>query len=116
MLVELRQYKHEEVQFDDNRTTGESQTEDAVNPDADDYFGTEMEDLDVETWDTVEYEDDPIQRRSVTIDGVTAVSVPGDSTEEDQDLPGRTVQLRVKGGLESLEHAEIVEVQDENPQ
>jgi len=39
-----------------------------------------MEDLDVETWDTVEYEDDPIQRRSVTIDGVTAVSVPGDST------------------------------------
>ncbi|PGF18240.1 hypothetical protein CP556_05425 [Natrinema sp. CBA1119] len=117
MLVELRQYKHEEVQFDDNRTTGESQTEDTVNPDADDYFGTDMDDLDVETWDTVEYEDDPIQRRSVTIDGVTAVSVPGDSTEEVEDpgLPGRTIQLRMKGDLESLEHAEIVEVQDENP-
>jgi len=46
-----------------------------------------MEDLDVETWDTVEYEDDPIQRRSVTIDGVTAVSVPGDSTEEGSGSP-----------------------------
>ncbi|WP_226004363.1 hypothetical protein [Natrinema salinisoli] len=115
MLVQLRQYKHEEVEFDDNRTTGESQTEDTVNPDADDYFGEEMEDLDVETWDTVEYEDDPIQRRSLTIDGVTAVSVPENADDGDPNLPGRTIQIRTGGGIESLEQAEIVEVQDENP-
>ncbi|MBZ6495534.1 hypothetical protein [Natrinema longum] len=116
MLVQLRQYKHEEVQFDDNRTTGESQTEDTVNPDAEDYFGKDMADLDVETWDTVEYEGDPIQRRSLTLDGVTAVSVPQDPIDEgDPALPGRTVQVRMEGGIESLEQAEIVDVQDENP-
>jgi hypothetical protein len=113
MLVQLRQYKHEEVQFDDNRTTGESQTEDTVNPDADDYFGEEMEDLDVETWDTVEHEDDPIQRRSLTIDGVSAVSVPKQPTDaDDPDLPGKTIQLRMGGGIENVAQAEIVEVQD----
>ncbi|WP_254762877.1 hypothetical protein [Natrinema marinum] len=117
MLVQLRQYKHEEVQFDDNRTTGESQTEDAVNPEAEDYFGVEMEDLDVETWDTVEYEDDPIERRSITIDGVAAVSVPEDATDEtDPGLPGHTIQIRTGGGMETLEQAEIVEVQDEAPE
>ncbi len=115
MLVQLRQYKHEEVQFDDNRTTGESQTEDAVNPDADDYFGAEMDEFDVETWDTVEYGGDPIQRRSVTVDGVTAVSVPQDADEGDPGLPGKTIQVRMEGGIESLEQAEIVEVQDEAP-
>ncbi|ADB59655.1 hypothetical protein Htur_0759 [Haloterrigena turkmenica DSM 5511] len=113
MLVHLRQYKHEEVQFDDNRTTGESQTEDTVNPDAEDYFGKDMDEFDVETWDTVEYEGDPIERRSVTIEGVTAVSVPQEPTDEDDpDLPGRTLQLRMGGGIEFMEQAEIVEVQD----
>ncbi|NUB90886.1 hypothetical protein HTZ84_13400 [Haloterrigena sp. SYSU A558-1] len=113
MLVHLRQYKHEEVQFDDNRTTGESQTEDTVNPDAEDYFGKDMDEFDVETWDTVEYEGDPIERRSVTIEGVTAVSVPQEPTDEDDpDLPGRTLQLRMGGGIEFVEQAEIVEVQD----
>ena len=113
MLVHLRQYKHEEVQFDDNRTTGESQTEDTVNPDAEDYFGKDMDEFDVETWDTVEYEGDPIERRSVTIEGVTAVSVPQEPTDEDDpDLPGQTLQLRMGGGIEFVEQAEIVEVQD----
>ncbi|WP_323171049.1 hypothetical protein [Natrialba sp. PRR66] len=116
MLVHCRQYKHEEVQFDDNRTTGESQTEDTVNPDSEDYFGADIDDFDVETWDTVEFRGDPIQRRSVTIDGVTAVSVPDDPTEKDDgDLPGGTVQLRLDSGIETLERAAIVEVQDENP-
>ncbi|WP_339104676.1 hypothetical protein [Haloterrigena salinisoli] len=113
MLVHLRQYKHEEVQFDDNRTTGESQTEDAVNPDAEDYFGKDMDEFDVETWDTIEYEGDPIERRSVTIEGVTAVSVPQEPTDEDDpDLPGQTLQLRMGGGIEFIDQAEIVEVQD----
>ena len=113
MLVQLRQYKHEEVQFDDNRTTGESQTEDTVNPDSEDYFGADIEEFDGETWDTVEYEGDPIQRRSISIDGVTAVSVPKEETDEDDsDLPGQTIQLRMGGGIEFVEQAEIVEVQD----
>ncbi|WP_222916326.1 hypothetical protein [Natrinema sp. SYSU A 869] len=113
MLVQLRQYKHEEVQFDDNRTTGESQTEDTVNPDSEDYFGKDMDELDVETWETIKHEGDPIQRRSVTIGGVTAVSVPKEPTEEDDpDLPGQTIQLRMGGGIENLAQAEIVEVQD----
>ncbi|ELZ26050.1 hypothetical protein [Natrinema limicola] len=115
MLAQLRQYKHEEVQFDDNRTTGESQTEDAVNPDAEDYFGAEMDDLDVETWDTVEYEGDPIQRRTLAIDGVTAVSVPDDSLEEDESaLPGHTIQIRTAGDSETIANTEIVEIQDEH--
>ncbi|WP_121742151.1 hypothetical protein [Natronorubrum halophilum] len=116
MLVQLDQYKHEEVQFDDNRTTGESQTEDSVNPDSEAYFGKDMDELDVETWETVEYEDDPIQRRSVTVSGITAVSVPQESTDEDDpDLPGRTIQLRTGGDSEFFEQAVIVEVQDEDP-
>ncbi|MDQ2049959.1 hypothetical protein RBH26_05630 [Natronolimnohabitans sp. A-GB9] len=117
MLVHLRQYKHEEVQFDDNRTTGESQTEDTVNPDSEEYFGEDIDEFDVETWETVEYEDDPIQQRSVTIDGVTAVSVPKEPTDEDDsELPGRTLQCRMGGGIEYFEQATIVEVQDHDPE
>ncbi|WP_246998644.1 hypothetical protein [Halosolutus gelatinilyticus] len=113
MLVHLRQYKHEEVQFDDNRTTGESQTEDTVNKEPEEYFGKNIDEFDMETWETVEYEDDPIQKRSVTIEGVTAVSVPQQPTDaDDPDLPGRTIQLRMGGGIEYLDQAEIVEVQD----
>ena len=116
MLVDLRQYKHEEVQFDDNRTTGESQTEDSLETDSEDYFGRDIEEFDIETWETVEYEDDPIQQRYVTVGGVTAVSVPQNPTDEDDpDLPGRTIQLRLGGGVEYLPQAEIVEVEDETP-
>ncbi|MFC4543845.1 hypothetical protein ACFO5R_18115 [Halosolutus amylolyticus] len=116
MLVQFRQYKHEEVQFDDNRTTGESQTEDTVNPESEEYFDKDFDEFDVETWETVEYEGDPVQRRSVTIDGVTAVSVPKESIAEgDSDLPGRTIQIRMEGGIEEFDRAAIVEVQDENP-
>jgi hypothetical protein len=117
MLVHLKQYKHEEVQFDDNRTTGESQTEDSVDKEPEEYFGHDLDDLDAETWETVEYEGDPIQRREVSVDGVTAVSVPEEPTDEDDtDLPGRTVQLRFGGDTDYVEQAVIVEVQDENPQ
>ncbi|NKE36320.1 hypothetical protein GWG54_10915 [Natronococcus sp. JC468] len=117
MLVHLKQYKHEEVQFDDNRTTGESQTEDSVDKDPEEYFGEDIDDFDLETWETIEYEDDPIQRRDVSIDGVTAVSVPEEPTDEDDpDLPGRTIQLRLGGGIEYVEQSRIVEVQDLNPE
>lgn len=117
MLVHLQQYKHEEVQFDDNRTTGESQTEDSVDKDSEEYFGENLDHSEIETWETVEHEGDPIQRRDVSIGGVTAVSVPQEPTaEDDTDLPGRTIQLRMGGGIEYLEQAVIVEAQDEQPQ
>lgn len=117
MLVNLRQYKHEEVQFDDERTTGESQTEDTVDKDSEEYFGENIDTFDVETWETIEYDGDPIQRRYVTIGGVTAVSVPQEPTDEDDpDLPGQTIQFRMGGGIEYFEQAEIVEIQDEDPQ
>ncbi len=117
MLVHLHQYKHEEVEFDDNRTTGESQTEDSVNKDSEEYFGENIEKFDADTWETVEYEGDPIQRRTLTLDDVTAVSVPQDSNDEDDpDLPGRTIQLRLGGGQEFVEQAVFVEAQDNAPQ
>ena len=125
MLVHLQQYKHEEVQFDDNRTTGQSQTEDSLDKDSEEYFGEDVEEFDVATWETVEYDGKPVQRRDVMIDGVTAVSVPQQSAEgddpdhpgrmEDSDLPGRTIQVRKDGGIEHLKQAVIVEVQDHTP-
>lgn len=116
MFVDLRQYKHEEVQFDDERTTGESQTEDTVDKDSEEYFGENIDTFDVETWETIEYDNDPIQRRYVMIGGVTAVSVPQEPTDEDDpDLPGQTIQFRMGGGIEYFEQAEIVEIQDEDP-
>ncbi|WP_336343535.1 hypothetical protein [Halalkalicoccus ordinarius] len=123
MLVHLYQYKHEEVQFDDNRTTGESQTEDTVDKDSEEYFGENIDQFDADTWETVEHEGDPIQRRSVTLSGVTAVSVPQDlhdeededEDESDPDLPGKSIQLRLGGGLEFLDNAVFVEAQDEEP-
>ena len=126
MIVHLQQYKHEEVQFDDNRTTGQSQTEDSLDKDSEEYFGEDVDEFDVATWETIEHDGEPAQRRDVTIDGVTALSVPQQPTEEDDtdlsgrtkdsDLPGRTIQVRKDGGIEHFEQAVIVEVQDDTPQ
>ena len=116
MLVHLHQFKREEVDFDDNRTAGESQTEDAVDKETEEYFGSDAEGFEAETWETVEHEGDPIQRRSVSIGGVNAVSVPQEPAEgDDSDLPGRTLQIRMGGEQELVEQAVIVEVQDEEP-
>ena len=122
MLVTLYQYKHEEVQFDDNRTTGESQTEDSVETDAESYFG---DDLDQEhtTWETVEYEGDPIQRRELSFEQVTALSAPTDeidsaATDDDADdeaLPGSTYQVRIGGDSEYVANTVLVEAQDPDP-
>ena len=51
MLVHLHQYAHEELQYDDNRTAGEAQTEEGVDRDPESYFGEEL-DLDAATWET----------------------------------------------------------------
>jgi hypothetical protein len=117
MLVYLHQYKEEAADFDDNRTTGESQTEDSVDHDSEDYFGADVEDFEAETWETVEHDGDPIQRRSVSIGRATAVSVPQEPTDEDDpDLPGVTIQVRMAGGeAEYVSQSAIVEVQDEQP-
>ena len=117
MLVHLHQYQEEAADFDDNRTAGESQTEDAIDHDDEDYFGADVDDFDAETWETVEYDGDPIQRRSVSIDEATAVSVPQEPTDDDDpDLPGVTIQVRMAGGeAEYVPQSAVVEVQDENP-
>ncbi len=119
MLVQIHQFKHEEVQFDDNRTTGESQTEDSIEKDPEEYFGRDL-DIDADTWATVEYEGDPIQRREITLDGVTAVSMPSDldadGKSDDPGLPGETVQVRYQGTIEEFEHARLVEASDSSPE
>jgi hypothetical protein len=115
VLVHIYQYKHEEVQFDDNRTTGESQTEDSVDKDTGEYFGDDVE-IDAETWETVEYEGDPIQRRELTFDGVTSVSVSADLNSDDPGLPGETVQVIREGTVEEFDHSRLVEATDHSPE
>ncbi len=115
MLAYLHQYQHEQADFDDNRTTGESQTEDTVDKDSEEYFGANIESFEADTWETIEHDGDPVQRRSISIGDVTAVSARQES--DDPSLPGQQVQVRMAGGEEEfVEQAVIVEVQDEEPQ
>ena len=114
MLVHLYQYAHEELQ-DDNRTAGESQTEEAVDHDPESYFGEEL-DLDADTWETVEYDDSPVQRRELVFDDVTAVSRPADPGAEDLSLPGGPVQVRKEGSVEEFDNTRIVEAEDPAPE
>ena len=115
VLVHLYQYAHEELQYDDNRTAGESQTEDAVDHDPESYFGEEL-DLDADTWETVEYHDSPVQRRELIFDDVTAVSRPADPGAEDPSLPGGPVQVRKEGSVEEFDNTRIVEAEDPAPE
>ncbi len=41
---------------------------------------------------------------------------PHPTDEDDSSLPGRTIQLRLGGGIEFLDQAVFVEAQDEEPQ
>jgi hypothetical protein len=106
MLVHLEQYHHDEAD-DAVRSEGD------VSPDRDpeSYFGTD--DLEADEWERVTEDDETLLRRSMTLDEVTAVSVPQEESHE--DLPGKTIQIRKGGGEEYVENAEIVEVQDRNP-
>ncbi|SIR82957.1 hypothetical protein SAMN05421858_4009 [Haladaptatus litoreus] len=115
MLAHFHQYQHEQVESG-NRTAGESQTEDSVNKDAEEYFGKSMSEFDANVWETVEHEGNPIQRRAITIDEVVAISVPEEPTDDDPDLPGQTIQVRTGGDETVIPQAEIVEVQDTNPE
>ena len=106
MLVHLRQYDRDDA-------TESLRSDGTVDPDRDpdDYFGED--DLEAEEWERVSEAEETLLSRSVTFDGVTAVSVPRRTDEE--SLPGRTLQLRVDGEERYLSDAEIVEVQDANP-
>lgn len=106
MLVHLEQYDHDDVD-DAVRSEGD------VDPDRDqkEYFGED--DVGPEEWERVTEGGETLLRRSISKDGVTAVSVPQE--ESDDTLPGKTIQLRIEGGETYVENAEIVEVQDSDP-
>ncbi|WP_458188633.1 hypothetical protein [Haladaptatus sp. NG-WS-4] len=75
-----------------------------------------MSDFDVEVWETVNHDGDPIQRRSITIDEAVALSVPEEPADDDDpDLPGQTIQIRTSGDEQVISQAEVVEIQDLNP-
>lgn len=111
-----RQYHHEAVQFDDTRTTGEARTEDAMNPEPGTSFGADVDDLDAETSVPVEYEGDPIQCRSTSLEGSRCSLGSRDDEGADSGLSGRRTQVRTDGDIEALESAELVEVQDRPPE
>jgi hypothetical protein len=63
-------------------------------------------------WNQFEHDDRIIQRRGVTYDSVTEISVPeelGDPDDSD-NLPGLNVQLISDGGNEFVENVRVVEV------
>lgn len=92
-------------------------SEGEVSPERDpaDYFGTDdfEQGLDAAEWKRVTVDGEILFRRSMTIEGVTAVSVPQEETHE--YLPGKMIQVRKDGGEEYVGNAEIVETQDRNP-
>jgi hypothetical protein len=108
MLVHFEQYRRDEAD-DAVRSEG------GVSPDqdAESYFGES--DLDANEWERVTEDDETLLRRSVSLNEVTAVSVPESDTDEDDDLPGRTVQLRIGGEETYVENVDIVEVLDNDP-
>lgn len=110
MLVHFEQYHRDEA-----KDTVRSEGDVSPDRDPDDYFGTEdfEEKSDADEWERVTEGDETLLRRSVSIEGVTAVSVPQE--ESNEDLPGKTIQIRVGGEEEYVENAEIIEVQDREP-
>lgn len=107
MLVHLHQYREDDA-TESVRDDGE------VAPDRDDesYFGTETPG---EEWERTEVGGRTLQRRAVTRDGITAVSLPDLADRTGTDTPGTTIQLRVGGETEYVESAELVEVTDSDP-
>lgn len=108
MFVHLRQYRQDEA-----KETVRSRGDVSPDKDTDDYFGED--ELDVDSWERVTRDGETLLRRAVSIDGVAAVSRPKDGTEEDEEVPGTTPQIRKDGGERYVEHAELVEAVDEDP-
>jgi hypothetical protein len=105
VLVYLHQYRE-----DDANETVRSDAEVAPEIDETEYFG--VDDLTLDEWERVERDDRVLQRRTLTYEGVTAVSVPQDDSS---DLPGRTLQLRTESETEYVDDAVLVEAQDNDP-
>lgn len=103
MLVYLYQYRSGDA--------GHARESAAVDHDSESYF--DVDDLAVDEWERIERDGTDLQRRARQFDEVTAVSVPEGAG--DADLPGKTIQLRVDGGEEYVEHAELIEIQDPDP-
>jgi hypothetical protein len=106
MLVHLKQYKPDEAD-DTVRSEGD------VSPDrdSDDYFGED--DLDADEWERTTENGETYLQRSVSLNGVSALSIP--EAAADEDVPGVTVQLRIDGEETYVDNAAIVEVQDSDP-
>jgi hypothetical protein len=105
MLVYLHQYRE-----DDANETVRSDAD--VDPDVDEEEYFDVDDLPLDEWERVERGDQVLQRRTLTYENVTAVSVPQESSD---DLPGRTLQLRKDAGTEYVENTVLVEAQDHDP-
>ena len=110
MLVYLNEYRRDEA----SETVREG--EEVVDTDAEEYFGTDDAGPE-DDWERVEHEGETILKKSSSHDGITAVSVPEEGTEEDDpDLPGRTLQLRKPGeDTYYVQQAEIIEAIDDDP-
>lgn len=103
MLVYLHQYR--------DGDSGNAREGESVDRDTEAYF--DVDELELDEWERIEEDGRELQRRARQFDEVTAVSVPQE--ESDSDLPGKTIQLRVGGETEYVEHAELIEVQDPEP-
>ncbi|MFC7046924.1 hypothetical protein ACFQH6_17305 [Halobacteriaceae archaeon GCM10025711] len=108
MLVHLAQYRRPD-------TTETVRSDGDVDPErsTEEYFG--KDELASAEWERVTRDGETLLRRTRSVDGVTAVSVPREGTEGDAGLPGRTIQLRVGGDSEYVEQAELVEIVDQEP-
>jgi hypothetical protein len=109
MLVYLHRYERGEAQGNRQRDEG-----DTVERTTEDYFGTD--DLEADEWEQFDYHGTSIRRKVVEFDDVTAVSVPKDHLDEQEEVPGITIQLRMDGGeVEYVENARVIEVMDNDP-
>ncbi|AUV81637.1 hypothetical protein C2R22_08195 [Salinigranum rubrum] len=106
MIVHVHQYRD-----GDAKTTVE-QGDEVVSQDTQEYFDKDELGPD-EGWTQFEYGDRVIQRRGVTYDDVTSVSLPEELGEEGGDLPGTDVQFIVEGGNEFVENVRIVEITED---
>jgi hypothetical protein len=105
MLVYLHEYRTADA---GNKRT---ETSEALDRDTSSYF--DVDHLALDEWELLERNGQDLQRRAREFDAVTAVSVPREAS--DDDLPGRTIQLRHDGGTEHVDNAELIEVQDDDP-
>lgn len=108
MLVYLHQYREGDATGNKQRDVG-----DDVEHDSEEYFNTD--DLTADEWEQFDYKGKSLNRKVVEFEDVTAVSVPKDHLEEQDDIPGVTIQIRTQGGQEYVENATIIEVTDPEP-